>query len=435
MMTKTLLISSLAAILTAPLHAGDWPQFRGPNFNGSAAADEADLPEKFSRESGVKWAADLPGPAASTPVVWGDKVFLTSTNLDTQDLEAICFDRKSGEVLWTRAVGIGMKQDDRSNFASNSPATDGERVVFFFGTGDLAAFDLDGKELWKRNIQKDYGEFAFLWTFSTSPLLYNNKLYLQVLQRDTAVNGRGKKTGNESYLLAMDPATGEELWKVNRPADAKKESLEAFTTPTPFRGAGRDELIIAGGDCLTGHNPETGAELWRWGTWNPKRITHWRLVPSPVVGGGVILGCAPKGSPVYAVKAGATGSAELAWKSDGKVASSDVSTPLFYDGKFYVLDSDRKALACIDPATGNVVWREELEGRSKFEASPTGADGKIYLVNHDGEVYVVKAGDKFELLNKADFGDKDSNTVRSTIVAAHGNLFIRTGSKLYCIGE
>ena len=287
--------------------AGDWPQFRGPNFEGSAAADESGLPEKFSRESGVKWTADMPGPAASTPAVWGDKVFVTSTNVDTQDLEAICLNRETGEVLWKREVGFGMNRDKRSNFASNSPATDGERVVFFFGTGDLAAFDLDGKPLWQRNIVKDYGEFAFLWTFSTSPLLYKNKLYLQVLQRDTAVNGRGKPEGNESYLLAMDPATGKELWKVNRPAKAQKESLEAFTTPTPFSGAGRDELIIAGGDCLTGHDPETGAEIWRWGTWNPDRITHWRLVPSPVVGGGVVLACAPKKSPVYAIKTGADG--------------------------------------------------------------------------------------------------------------------------------
>ena len=146
------------------------------------------------------------------------------------------------------------------------------------------------------------------------------------------------------------------------------------------------------------------------------------------------MACAPKKSPVYAVKTGATGEATLAWTSDDGQASSDVSTPLFYKDKFYILDSDRKALACVDPS-GKVVWREELDSRSKFEASPTGADGKIYMVNHDGEAFVVKAGDKFELLNKADFGDDDGNLVRSTIIAAGGNIFIRSNSTLYCIGK
>ena len=152
---------------------------------------------------------------------------------------------------------------------------------------------MDGDKLWALNLQKKHGEFAFLWTFSTSPLIHDGVLYMQVLQRDTKVSGRGSDD-NRSYLLALDPKTGKQLWKHYRPAKARSESLEAFSTPMPFSHNGRDEIVIVGGDCLTGHDPKTGKELWRWGTWNPSRIGHWRLVPSPVAGKGVLLACGPK---------------------------------------------------------------------------------------------------------------------------------------------
>ena len=234
----------------------------------------------------------------------------------------------------------GVRRDTRSNFAAPTPATDGEVVVFFYGNGPMATFDLDGNELWKRDITQDYGDFAFLWTFSTSPLLYDGRLYLQVLQRDTPVDGRGF-AHNDSYLLALDPKTGKEVWRVVRPSKAWKESREAFTTPIPFHHNGRDELLVIGGDVLSGHDPVTGKELWRWGTWNPERIGHWRLVPSPVAGKGVILACAPKKEPIYAIKAGGNGDLSdnedaVAWTSvDPKIVSSDVPTPAFAYGDFF----------------------------------------------------------------------------------------------------
>jgi outer membrane protein assembly factor BamB len=246
--------------------------------------------------------------------------------------------------------------------------TDGKHVWFFYGTGDLVCFDLTGKELWAHNVQKDHGPFAFQWTFSSSPVLYDGRLYLQVLQRNVPVQGRGRSDGpNESYLLAFAPETGKELWRVLRPAEARDESLEAFTTPTPHRHGSRTELIIAGGDCLTGHDPATGKELWRWGTWNPTRIGHWRLVPSPTAGAGVALVCGPKDAPIYAVKLGLNGNLSntgLAWQSyvqnteeagktgrslDVRELSSDVASPLFYDGRFYVLNGNKKKLLCVEP--------------------------------------------------------------------------------------
>ncbi len=272
--------------LVAPTLAGDWPQFRGPFFNGST--DEKGLPASWSVTENIAWVADLPGPGDSTPAVWGNRVFLTSTDKEKEALLALCLDRRTGKPLWTREISSGeVRRDYRSTYAAPSPSTDGKRVFFFYGNGQLIAFDIEGKELWRRNIQKDYGDFAFLWTFSSSPLLYDGKLYLQVLQRDVSVRppGQGRRprrragSGNgddeesgapiQSYLLAMDPATGKTLWRHFRPSDARAESREAFTTPIPRESGGRKEILVIGGDALTAHDPETGKELWRWGTWNP----------------------------------------------------------------------------------------------------------------------------------------------------------------------
>ena len=433
--------ASLAAILTASftasLHAENWAQWRGPSFDG--ASPEKGLVEKFSPTENIKWTAPMPGPSAATPIVWGDRVFVSTPDAQAKALLALCLDRRSGKELWRREVSAGpMNRDPKSNFSSPSPATDGKLVVFFFGSGELAAFDFEGKKLWDRNLQSDYGQFAFLWTFSTSPLLHGGKLYMQVLQRDKPVSGRGRTDGpNESYLLALDPATGKELWKVVRPADAREESLESFTSPVPIDHGGRSELLVAGGDCITGHDPASGKELWRWGTWNPEKIGSWRLVPSPVAGGGVALACAPKGSPVYAVKLGQEGNLDdtaISWKSPERDISSDVSTPLFYQGRFYILNSDKRSLACVEPS-GKVVWNAPLNSKAKIEASPTAGDGKIYVMSHSGEVFVVAAGPEFKLLHTVAMAEPGERDLRSSIAISQGDLFIRTGSKLYCVGK
>jgi len=415
-----------------PAHAADWPHWRGPQFNGST--DATDLPVTFSKTEGVKWTAAMPGPSASTPIVVGDYVFISSTEPSAEKLWAIALDRATGQVKWKHAVGSGYQRDGRSNYASPSAACDGERVVFFYGTGDLVAFTMDGEQLWAKNLQADYGEFSFLWTFSSSPTLYDGRLYMQILQRDEPVKGEGRE-GAESYVLAFDPATGKELWKVVRPSKAQSESLEAFSTPIPYEGAGRKEILIAGGDALTGHDPATGKELWRWGTWNPRRITHWRLVPSPVAGGGVVVACAPKGDPIYAVKHGAEGEGELLWKSEGeRDVSSDVSTPAFHDGDLFVLNGERKAISRVDAATGKIKWTTDRLTRSLIRASPTLADGKVYFIDHIGEVFVIDASDG-KVLHQTVLADDDANYIRSSVAVAGSNLFIRTDKHLYCIGK
>lgn len=418
--------------------AENWGQWRGPFFNGSTP--EKGLPTQWSKTENIAWSVDLPGPSAATPVIWGDRVYVASTESEAKALLAMCIDRRTGKTLWNHKVADGIRRDDKSNYASPSPATDGQRVIFFYGSGEIAAFDCaSGNKLWARNLQKDYGEFAFLWTFATSPLIANGKLYMQVLQRDVPVSGRGRKDGpNESYLLALNPADGKELWRVVRPSEAVAESLEAFSSPIPFEQNGRKEILVAGGDCLTGHDAETGKELWRWGTWNPTKIGHWRLVPSPVAGDGIILACAPKGDPIYAVKAGATGTLQqddIVWKSERQSkVTSDVPTPAFYDGDFFVLSDVRKGLSRIEPKTGKVKWSIDTPGRKKYEASPTAADGKIYIMNFAGEVSVVDAA-KGEILSTIPMGDEGDDLTRSSIPISQGQLFIRTNKRLYCVGK
>lgn len=450
------MLGGAALLLSAGPRAGaagaqNWGNWRGPHFNGSS--DETGLPVKFSPTEGVRWSAPLPGPSAATPIVWGNSVFVSSIDAEAKQLLAICLDRASGAPRWKHAVGTGYRPagqgneyqlEPKSNYASPSPVTDGRRVVFFYGNGDLVAFDLAGKKLWSRNIQQEYGDFGFSFTFASSPQLYEGRLYMQVLQRDQPIGGRGRQ-GAESFLMALDPATGQELWRVARPAPAAAESLEAYTTPIPFTHNGRKEILIAGGDILSGHDPATGKELWRWGTWNEEpddpnsrhRRKDFRLVPSPVAGGGVVLGCGPKLKPVYAVKAGLSGDVTgsgLAWRSEVRgVVTADVPTPLFYRGRFYVVSDLKKALSALDPKDGKVLWTVPTPSRSAVWASPTAGDGKIYAMSLQGEVSVFDAENGALLATNA--MAPGEGEIRSAVAISGGNLFVRTNSRLFCVGN
>jgi outer membrane protein assembly factor BamB len=414
------------------LSAEDWPQWRGPHFNGSS--EEKNLPARLSPEKSILWTLPLSGPSASTPIISGEKIFLSGSDKDNQALLALCIERTTGKVLWQRKISDGFKRDDRSNLSSPSPVTDGKTVCFFYGNGEIACFDTAGKPLWRRNIEQEYGEFAFQWTFSSSPLLFNGRLFVQVLQRDQPVHSRGNE-GGESYVLCLEPETGRTLWKQVRNTEAQAESREAFSTPIPVEVEGKPQIVIAGGDMLSGIEPSTGNEIWRWGTWNPTRIGHWRLVPSPVAGAGVILACAPKKSPVYAVRPGAGSLDEkaLAWASSERAVSSDVPTPAFAKGDFFVLSDVSKALSRVSP-DGSIKWTTETPGRVKYEASPLFADDKIYTVNFNGDVVVYDATDG-KILSEAAFGAPEDKQVRAMIVVSQGNLFLRTDTKLVCIGN
>jgi len=434
---------SYAAVLALTLlaisaRAGDWPQWRGPSFNGSS--DERDLPSKWSRTDNVAWVVKLPGAAAATPVVWQDRVFVSGVDQDKDTLQATCFDRRTGRLLWSHDVATGIRRDHRSNYASGSPVTDGARVVFLYGNGELICFDLDGQTLWTRNLERELGPFAFFWTPGGSPLLYGGTLYIQLLQRDVPVEGRGRADReNQSFLLALDPATGKMLWKRVRPSEAVGETRESHTTPIPIVYKGQAQLLIAGGDALSGHDPQTGKELWRWGDWNPERIQSWPLIASPVAAEGVALVCVPKGQPVYAVhvdRMGTLHESGVAWNTrEVRAVTSEVPTPAYYDGDFFVLSDSRRSLSRIAARTGKAKWTIRTPGLTKYEASPLAADGKLYLIDFDGLGAVVDAatGDVVHTVSMDEPGEGEM--VRSSIIAAYGQLFIRTTRRLYCIGR
>jgi outer membrane protein assembly factor BamB len=436
---KYYLCLALLFFVLSITRAGDWPQWRGPYFNGST--DEKNLPTDWSKTDNIAWSIDLPGCSAATPIISGDRVFLSGVDSDRDMLLAMCFDRTNGKLLWQHDIAKGTSKDKRSTFAAASAVTNGKIVVFFYANGDLVCFDMKGRRQWARNIHDDYGPFAFLWTFASSPTLFNGKLYIQVLQRDVPVQGRGLKDKmNESYILALEPETGKTLWQQIRPSKAQRESREAFTTPLPFSVNGNQQLLVIGGDVLTGHDLETGKELWRWGTWNPRRITHWRHVPSPIAGDGIILVCAPKRSPIYAIRPDGQGvldESAIVWISQDreKERSSDVPTPAYYDGDFFILNDLGRQLSRVEPRTGKIKWTIETPGRAKYEASPLAADGKIYIINHDGDVVVVNAANG-EIINSISVDEPTGReVVRASISAAYGQLFIRTTRKLYCVGK
>lgn len=407
----------------------DWAQWRGPHFNGSSSA--TGLPVSWSRTNNVAWCAPLPGQAGSTPVIGGDFLFLTSPGADKQ-LLLICIERRSGKIAWEREVGSGNRDKGRNNMASPSPVT-GDRMVFaLFATGDLAAFDFSGNRLWSRQLAADYGAFSHMWIYGASPVLWQNKLYIQVLQRSPVprdyAHAQEGKAERDSFLLCLDPATGKDLWRHVRITDAINESMESYATPIPSRLGGVSQLLVFGANYLTAHDPASGKELWRSVSINPQGESWWRVVPSPIVAGEFAIICGPKRDPVYAIRPGQ--STPVAWQF--KEFPSDCVTPLFYEQRLYVLDGDRQMMTCLEPSTGRKLWQGNLGLRDIFRASPTGADDKIYCVSENGNTVVLKAGSEFQILATNALGE---GPVRSSIPVENGRLYIRTARNLWCVGR
>ena len=437
----------LAAALTiGSAQAENWPQWRGPALSGTSS--EKGLPVQFSTTEGVKWALDLPGISGATPIIWGDKVFVMSPDAQ-KDQWLLCANRLDGKILWKNKIASGMLDKGRGNSTSPSPVTDGKTVWALVGTGQLAAFDMDGKPLWQRDIGKEFGAFNIMWTYGSSPLLFGGKLYVQVLQRtpaDVGYPGVTDKGDRESFLLALEPVTGKTLWKQNRPTDAVMESMESYATPVPHTVGGKTQILLAGGDVLSGHDAETGAELWRGGGINKdkgKGGGAWmRIVPSPVSAGDLAFVAGPKQSAAIAFKSDGKGDVTesgKAWAFDAK-KTPDCATPAYLDGKLYVFDGDSHTMTVLDAKTGAKVWQKTLEGIDKskgkevFRASPTVADGKIYNLGERGTVVIQNAADGAQIA-VIPMGSGGPEGVRSSIAVSGGQLFIRTTAKLYCVGK
>lgn len=387
----------------------------------------------ISRNDHVKWKVNLKGLGSSTPVVWGGSLFVTAESPGDDGVVAIKVDVETGEIEWTRPVCTKRRNDRRSSMAGPSPATDGERVLFVSGGGEIACFDFSGTLSWRKNLEEEYGDFSLKWTYSSSPVIFEGVLYLQVLQNGES--GYGEKPGRSSLLLALDPATGKEKWKHVRLSWARGQSMEAYSSPVPMVHQGRKAILVSGADCVTGHEVETGDEFWRWETWNRGRLDHWRTIPSPVYGDDMVVVCAPKGQPAYALFANMESREKVSfrWKSKTPDLSCDVTTPLFYDEYFYFLNGRKKILYRVEPFTGRIEWEGSLPSRAKIEASPTGADGKIYIISHTGEVFVVEAGTEYRLLHSTILGRDAEGRNRAPVVPADGRLFIRTETDLWCM--
>lgn len=414
------LISSIAGFImltSGATYADNWPQWRGPNLNG--VSNERNLPHKWSTDENITWKLALPGWSGSTPVVWRDRIFLNVA--DGENLYLWSVDRANGSVQWKQLLGTGNVKMRKQNMSSPSPVTDGKSVYVMTGTGIFKGFDFNGKELWSRDIQRDYGTFGLNWGYASSPLLHAEALYVQVLH--------GMKTDDPSYVLRIDKRTGKTVWKVERPTNAIRESPDSYTTPGLLRYGKAIELVITGGDCVTGHDIASGKELWRANGLNPDNDPSYRVVASPVIYNDIVY--APtRVKPLLALRAGGRGdvtSSHVLWSTAN---GPDVPTPVT-DGKYFYIVNDRGVVWCLDARTGAQIYGPQRLQPGTYSSSPVLADGKIYVTNEEGLTSVFKAGPQFETLSKNALNDY----CLSSPAISDGQIFIRTAAHLYCIGK
>lgn len=396
--------------------AENWPQWRGPSLDGTSA--EKGLPTKWSTEEGVTWKLSLPGRSGATPIVWNDHVFLNVA--DGDDLQLWDVDRATGKLRWKQKLADGNYKINKQNMSSPSPVTDGKTVFVMTGVGIFKAFDFAGKELWTRDLQKEYGKFGLNWGYASSPLLWDGALYVQVLH--------GMKTDDPSYLLRIDPKSGKTLVRSERATNAVVESPDSYTTPQIWKDGKQEELIITGGDVVTGHNPSTLKELWRANVLNPGNNPMNRIIASAVVKDGLIY-CPTRVKPLTALRPGGRGdvtATHVVWQNPN---GPDVPSPVT-DGKYLFVTNDRGILWCMDAKTGKEIWGGQRIKAAIYSASPVLADGKLYVTSEDGLVTVVKAGPTFEVLAE---NDMKEYTLSSPAIS-DGQIFIRTAGALYAIG-
>jgi outer membrane protein assembly factor BamB len=401
----------------AELRAENWPQWRGPSLNGTSG--ESNLPVKWSTTENITWKLALPAWSGSTPIVWGDRIFLNVS--ENGSIYLWCVDRNKGVPLWKQHLSDGDTRMRKQNMSTPSPVTDGRNVWVMTGTGILKAFDFTGKEIWMRDIQKDYGRFGLNWGYGSSPLLYEDSLYVQVLH--------GMKTDDPSYILRISKANGRTIWRVERPTIARHESPDSYTTPAVVGYGKTVELVITGGDAVTGHDLSTGKELWRADALNPTNDGAYRIVASPVVHGDLII--APsRERPMLVMKPGGRGnvaSSHIQWTFNN---GPDVPTPVT-DGTYLYVVNDRGIMWCLDAKTGKEIYGRQRLRPSTYSGSFVLADGKLYITNEDGLTTVLRAGPKFEILAENSFDDY----TLSSPAMSEGQIFIRTTGWLWAIGK
>lgn len=400
------------------LRAENWPQFRGPTHQGRSA--ETGLPLKWSATENVAWKTPIPGESWSSPIIWNDRVFLTTATESGQSCRLLSLDTKSGKILWDKEVfrQSPRRKENRNSYATPTPATDGERVYVCFGDGSFAAVNFAGAIVWTNRDYKFYGQHGL----ATSPILYQGLL---IMARDGSSDGEDKTLGwqipwDQARVIALEAKTGKERWQGKRGL-----SRISHGAPAIWEHDGKAEVVSEAGDVIQGFDAQTGARLWS------GEVTGEGKVPSTVIGDGLVFTAGGWGGKdsIKAFRLGVQGESQqpqLVWeqkKNMPRVPS------LLYLKPFLFALTDGGVAACLKPDTGELVWQERIGGN--FSASPVSAEGHIYFLNDNGETTVLEAGPEFKVLAKNALGEK----VQASPAIANQHLFIRTAGNLYCIGS
>lgn len=409
--------------------AENWPQWRGPH--GDGISRESGIPLEWSSTKNVAWRLELPGPGGATPIVWDDRVFVTTSSGDDLLLLAISTD---GELLWERKVASG-NQDARSgegNSASPTPSTDGKHVWVFFGTGDLACLTVDGTPVWAFNVQDRYGRFEIQFGMTSTPVLDGDALYLQLIHGSM----RGDYTVGK--VIKLNKLTGAEVWAVDRPSDATFECKHSYASPFLYDDGTRRFLVTHGADFTAGHALDDGRELWRIeglngpSPYNPGKFDPtFRFVASPgVVDGSIVIPTAKRGPAIalrvdQALQGDVTRNAKvLRWFNE---KTPDVSIPVIHDGLVYFFRKDGRVFCC-DLETGQEHYYERTH-TSQHRSTPIVVDGHLIWCAKDGHCTVLKTGPRFEIVANNELGEP----ITASPVVANGTLYLRTYEALYAI--
>lgn len=408
--------------LTATLHAGDWPAFRGPHGNG--ISDEMNVSTEWSPTENIKWKATLPRPGNGSPIVVKGRVLVNCA----QDAEGhgrtlYCFDRKTGEKLWEQTVEVAetMESHKTNPYCGSTPASDGERVVTWHATGGLHCYDLDGKELWSR----DLGKFQHMWGYGSSPVIYHDRVLLN--------SGPG---GERVFMAAFDLATGKTLWEQDEPQDSNKPSNNAagkpkgaWTTPTIVKVDGRDQAICTMPTRVVAYDPQTGEIVW-WcdGIRGPRGDLAYS---SALIGGEYCVATGGYSGPSVALKLGGKGDlteSHRLWREEKNPQS--IGSGVLLDGYVFKPNADAKGVQCLEAATGKVVWSSRGAGQNW--GSIVMADGLLFVTSQQGATLVFKPNpEKYEEVAVNKLGEPSN----STPAVSDGDIFIRTSGHLFCIGE
>ncbi len=385
-----------------------WPRWRGAD--GSAVASGDRLPERWSASDGLAWSIEIPGEGSSSPIVWGDRVFVTSASDRGAKRSIHALATSSGDFLWSRSLSDDDPELSSSvtGHAASTPATDGRTVVAFFGNSGVVAYTAEGDFRWQRT----FGAFDTELGLASSPILHRGNVIV-VCDHD----GDRFRTF-DSFVVALDLGNGAIRWRTQRP-----ELYRSWSTPIVVRTPTGDELIVCAQDAIRAYDPVGGGELWR-----VRGLTGW-VTPSPVFADGIVYATSGKNGPVVALRAGGRGDVTDT-HTDWSVprVGAYVTSPVLYDGRLYVI-RDNGVVRCFRPSTGERIFEGRLDG--KFVASPIAGAGRIYFPAEDGTTWVLRAADELDVLAK---NDVEEYTVASPAAAA-GKLFLRTERRLICIGE